>query len=80
MARPMNVELLRRLRNRSLTLIAAIATFGLKAAEWFRLGRLFIAAPDSPTQPCSRQADDPPTAPSEIAEPLLFGQVLRDVR
>jgi hypothetical protein len=33
-------------------LIAAIAIFALKAAEWFRLARLFIVAPDSPAQPC----------------------------
>src|SRR6185437_3446643 len=33
-------------------LIAATATLALNAGEWFRRGRLFIVAPDSPTLAC----------------------------
>src|SRR5712691_3424887 len=39
-------------------LIAANATFALKAGEWFRRGLLLIVAPDSLAQPCPLSGRD----------------------
>ena len=41
----MHIELLRQLRQRLLSSIAAKATFALNAAVWFRRGRLLICFP-----------------------------------
>ena len=42
-----DVELLRKLSQGSIALMAASATFALKVAVWFRRGRLFMVSPDS---------------------------------
>src|SRR5689334_16768317 len=44
-------------------LIAASATLALNAGEWFRRGRLFIVAPDSPTLACPLSGRNSPYRP-----------------
>jgi len=51
-------------------LMAANATFALKAGLWFRRARLVILAPD-PRQPCRAQAGNPLNGLSEFSQPPL---------
>jgi hypothetical protein len=53
-------------------LTAASATFALKAAVWFRRGRLFIVSPDSRAYRARRQAETPLSVLFKFARPALF--------
>jgi hypothetical protein len=52
-------------------LMAARATFALKAGVWFRRGRRFMVSPDSQAQRARCQAEIPLIAMCKIPEPLL---------
>src|ERR1700758_1730655 len=52
-------------------LMAASATFALKAGEWFRRGRLFMLSPDSRAQRARCQAETPLIVLSRFPRPAL---------
>jgi hypothetical protein len=67
----MHVELLSKLRNRSIFFKAAKATFALKVGVWFRRARFFIVAPDSQAKHACLQAEFPLNALFKIPGPPL---------
>ena len=63
----MDVELLRKLSQCSIPLMAASATFALKVAVWFRRGRLLIVSPDSRGTACPLSGRNPTYRPVQIS-------------
>jgi hypothetical protein len=57
---------------RSIALIAAIATFALKAGVWFRRGRQFMVSPVSQAPPCPLSGRNSTYRLCKILEPLSF--------
>ena len=66
-----DVELLGKLCQRSIPLMAESATFALKAGVWFRRGRLFMVSPDSRAYRARRQAETPLSVLFKFASPAL---------
>ena len=58
-------------------LMAASATFALKAGEWFRRGRLFMLSPDSWAQRARCQAETPLIVLSRFPRPALSSRLQR---
>jgi hypothetical protein len=55
-------------------LMAASATFALKAGVWFRRARLLIVSPDSRVNLARRQAETPLSALFRFARPALTSE------
>ena len=66
-----DVEMLSKLGQRLSPLMAASATFALKAGVWFRRARLLIVSPDSRAQLARCQAETPLIVLSRFPEPAL---------
>jgi hypothetical protein len=58
-------------------LMAASATFALKAGVWFRRGRLLIVSPDSPGTACPLSGRNSTHRPVQIPEPALIAPTVR---
>ena len=68
----MNVELFRKLCQCSIALMAASATFALKAGVWFRRGRLFIVSPDSRGTACPLSGRNSTYRMFRFSRPALY--------